>query len=217
METCSKTYSDSGLKGFYRGLSASFVRQATYSTIRFAIYEELKTNLGPNGNWYTLIAIAASSGFLGSLAGNFADIINIRMQNDTALPVSQRKGYRNIFHGLGQMTRDEGMGSLLKGWFPNCTRGAAQTVGQLVSYDILKRNLVEKTNLGDGLLTQLTASFFAGLIAVTITNPIDVIKTRVMSGLGSRSVVGHVLNSFRQEGLRWMVKGWLPSFMRIGP
>lgn len=115
------------------------------------------------------------------------------------------------------MTRDEGMGSLLKGWFPNCTRGAAQTVGQLVSYDILKRNLVEKTNLGDGLLTQLTASFFAGLIAVTITNPIDVIKTRVMSGLGSRSVVGHVLNSFRQEGLRWMVKGWLPSFMRIGP
>jgi dicarboxylate transporter 10 len=217
VETCSKTYSENRLRGFYRGLSASLVRQATYSTIRFAIYEELKLRYGPDGHWYTLLAIAASSGFLGSLAGNFADIINVRMQNDTALPVNQRKGYRNVFHGVSQMTHEEGIGSLMKGWGPNCTRGAAQTVGQLVSYDIIKRCLDEQTNLGEGLPTQLTASFLAGLIAVTITNPIDVIKTRVMSSPESRNVFEHITNSFREEGFKWMVKGWFPSFMRIGP
>ncbi|KAK5047325.1 hypothetical protein LTR84_006847 [Exophiala bonariae] len=217
VETCSKTYSENGLKGFYRGLSASLVRQATYSTIRFAIYEELKVRYGPDGHWYTLLMVAAGSGFLGSLAGNFADILNVRMQNDTALPVSERKGYRNVFHGVSRMTHKEGIGSLTRGWGPNCTRGAAQTVGQLVSYDILKRCLEERTDLGEGLPTQLEASFLAGLIAVTITNPIDVIKTRVMSSPESQNVLQHIRNDLRKEGFKWMVKGWLPSFMRIGP
>lgn len=139
--------------------------------MRFAVYEDLKGRAGPKPEWHLLIAIAASSGFLGGLVGNFADIINIRMQNDTALPIHQRKGYKNIFHGVSQMTQREGIKSLFSGWLPNCSRAAAQTTGQLVSYDVLKQFLIQKTSLGDGLATQLTASFIAGLIAVTITNP----------------------------------------------
>src|SRR5437667_6422112 len=92
-------------------LSASLMRQLTYSTTRFGVYEELKasfttTNSAPS--LLNLIAMASVSGFLGGVAGNPADVLNVRMQHDAALPAAQRRNYEHAFHGLFRMTREEG-------------------------------------------------------------------------------------------------------------
>lgn len=214
---CEQIFRHEGARGFYQGLSASLVRQVTYSTIRFGLYEELKQHISPHAGTIGLITLASCSGFVGGLAGNLADVVNVRMQNDAALPEVQRKNYRHVFDGMRQIIHEEGWQGCLKGWVPNCIRASAQSAGQLAAYDVFKQVLIQYAGMENGIQVQLTASFIAGLVATTVTNPIDVIKTRVMSSLANHQVVAIIRQSFRDDGIRWMLRGWLPSFSRIGP
>ncbi|KAK4098258.1 mitochondrial carrier [Parathielavia hyrcaniae] len=218
-----------GPRGLYSGLSASLLRQLTYSTTRFGIYEELKarfvskkTDLATGKpkppSFPLLIAMASASGFVGGIAGNAADVLNVRMQHDAALPASRRRNYAHALDGLARMVREEGAGSVFRGVWPNSARAAAMTASQLASYDIFKRTLLRAAGMHDGLATHFTASFLAGVVAATVTSPIDVIKTRVMSATGgNHGVLGVLREVYAKEGMRWMFKGWVPSFLRLGP
>ncbi|KAF2250820.1 mitochondrial carrier [Trematosphaeria pertusa] len=212
-----KILKSEGPLGLYSGISASVLRQLTYSTVRFGLYEELKQRAGPETSFPLLVAMATSSGFVGGLAGNFADVLNVRMQNDTALPAHMRRNYKHAVDGLVRMTREEGARSWFRGWLPNCTRAAATTAGQLATYDIAKRLLLDYTPLEDTLTTQLLASFMAGLTTATVTNPIDVVKTRAMSAEKKQGMFELVGELSRAQGVRWVVRGWVPSFLRQGP
>ncbi|RAK85885.1 putative phenylalanyl-tRNA synthetase alpha subunit [Aspergillus costaricaensis CBS 115574] len=217
-------FKNDGFFGLYSGLSAAILRQLTYSTTRFGIYEELKNHFtspdSPPG-LFTLIGMASASGFIGGMAGNPADVLNVRMQSDAALPPAQRRNYRNAIHGLVTMTRTEGPASLFRGVWPNSTRAVLMTTSQLASYDTFKRLCLEKLGMSDNMGTHFTASFMAGFVATTVCSPVDVIKTRVMSASPaegrSQSIVGLLRDITRKEGLAWAFRGWVPSFIRLGP
>ncbi|UKZ82015.1 hypothetical protein TrVFT333_009796 [Trichoderma virens FT-333] len=211
-----------GPLGLYSGISASLLRQLTYSTARFGIYEEVKQRYirshgGKEPSFPALIAMAVGSGFVGGVAGNFADVINVRMQHDAALPPAERRNYKHAIDGIVRMAREEGALSWFRGWLPNSCRAAVMTAGQLATYDTFKRLLLDYTPMGDTLTTHFTASFLAGLAAATATSPIDVIKTRVMSTSHKQGILHLVRDINRAEGIRWMFKGWVPSFLRLGP
>lgn len=225
-----------GIMGLYRGvcallrycylsltivqLSAAQLRQLTYSMTRFGVYEALKdrfTTAETKPSFLTLVGMASVSGFLGGVAGNPGDILNVRMQHDAALPPEQRRKYKHVFDGLIRTAREEGVGRLWRGVWPNSSRAVLMTVGQLASYDVFKRMLLEKTPLRDNLTTHFSASFLAGFVATTICSPVDVIKTKVMGSTEHKSIMKIVTDTTRTEGLRWMFKGWVPSFIRMGP
>lgn len=211
---------NNGFRGLYNGLSASLLRQITYSTTRFGIYEELKSSATtPNStpSFPLLIAIASASGFLGGIAGNPADVLNVRMQHDAALPVTERRNYKNAVDGLIRMTRDEGWKSLFRGVWPNSMRAVLMTASQLASYDGFKHLLIIHTPLSDNLTTHFTASFMAGFVATTVCSPVDVIKTRVMSATESKGLGTLLKDVYKAEGVGWMFRGWVPSFIRLGP
>ena len=107
--------------------------------------------------------------------------------------------------------------SLWKGVWPNSARAVLMTVGQLATYDGFKHVILDYTPMGDNLKTHFTASFLAGFVATTICSPVDVIKTRVMSSKEQKSIAKLVSEITTAEGLRWMFKGWVPSFIRVGP
>jgi len=209
-----------GPLGLYSGLSASLLRQITYSTTRFGVYEELKeyfTTSTSSPSFPTLIAMSSISGFLGGIAGNPADVLNVRMQHDAALPAKDQRNYKNAIDGLIRMTREEGWKSLFRGVWPNSMRAVLMTASQLASYDGFKRLLLINTPLEDGLTTHFTASLMAGFVATTICSPVDVIKTRVMSAKESESLASLLAKIYKIEGVGWMFKGWVPSFIRLGP
>lgn len=87
-----------GYFGLYSGLSAALLRQFTYSTLRFGVYEDLKSRL-PHHEDKTahsplaLISLSALSGFLGGVAGSPADIVNVRMQSDISRPLKEQELY----------------------------------------------------------------------------------------------------------------------------
>ncbi|KAF5987601.1 dicarboxylate carrier protein [Fusarium bulbicola] len=211
--------SDEGVSGLYSGLTASVVRQLTYSGIRFGIYEELKSKSGPAPSSKFLLTTAWCSGFAGGLAGNFADVLNVRMQHDGSLPCHQRHNYRHVGDGILRMAREEGIGAYMRGWLPNCTRAATQTAGQLASYDIIKKSILDYRKTQETPAVQATSAFLAAVIAVTVTNPLDVLKTRAMSSMSpdGTGMVATAREAFRTEGPAWIFRGWVPSFLRVGP
>ena len=115
------------------------------------------------------------------------------------------------------MTSEEGVRSWFRGWLPNSSRAAVTTVAQLASYDAAKAWMMEHLALDDTLGTQLCASFVAGLAAATVASPLDVVKTKLMAAKGGQGTVQLLRDVTAREGVRWMVRGWVPSFMRQGP
>ena len=212
-------YYESSLTEFQ--LSASLLRQLTYSTTRFGVYEKLKeattTPTRTTPSLPTLLAISSASGFLGGVAGNPADVLNVRMQHDAALPPSARRNYANALDGLIKMTREEGWKTLFRGVWPNSMRAVLMTASQLASYDSFKSFLLTRTSMTDNLTTHFSASMLAGFVATTICSPVDVIKTRVMSATESESLAALLRRVYRLEGAGWMFRGWVPSFIRLGP
>lgn len=171
----------------------------------------------PAPSFLTLVAMASASGVLGGLAGNPADVLNVRMQHDASLPPDQRRNYRHALDGLVKMWKTEGPSSLFRGVWPNSARAALMTASQLASYDVFKRVCIQQAGMKDNLTTHFTASFAAGFVATTICSPVDVIKTRVMSS-SSKMGLGQLLKDIvAKEGVSWMFKGWVPSFVRLGP
>lgn len=61
-----------GVRSLYTGLSASLLRQMTYSLVRIGSYEEMKRRMTKKGTSSTgrLLLAASLAGGLGGLAGN---------------------------------------------------------------------------------------------------------------------------------------------------
>ncbi|KAI9318173.1 mitochondrial carrier domain-containing protein [Dichotomocladium elegans] len=205
----------------YAGLSASLLRQATYSTVRFGVYEHLKQNSSSKtATVWQLFLYSSVAGALGGACGNPGDVINVRMQNDGQLPPHQRRNYTSAVDGLARMAREEGIKALFRGVGPNVNRAILMTSSQCVSYDIFKDALLRRSILNDGLSLHFTASVLAGLVATTACSPVDVVKTRIMAA----NSIEHKLTSvtimsqmYKTEGLRSFFKGWTPAFVRLGP
>jgi len=196
------------------------LRQITYSTTRFGVYEKLKQIVSEDDkkpSFLMLVAISSISGFAGSIVGNPADIMNVRMQHDAALPAAERRNYPNAVSGIARMFREEGGQSMFRGVWPNSGRAVLMTASQLAGYDIFKQELLARTSMKDNTATHLTASLMAGFVATTLCSPLDVIKTRIMTANGKQSIVSLLSTVTRTEGPAWMFKGWVPSFIRLGP
>jgi dicarboxylate transporter 10 len=192
-----------------------------YGMTRFAMYENIKNRVSsrsgsPPGVW-VLVSAAAVSGFTGGFVGNAADIANVRMQNDKSLPREVRRNYRHVVDAMVRVGKEEGWRGYFRGVWPNCVRAAVMTSSQLASYDAFKALLVGKLEMGDVASTHLTASIMASLVATTLGSPVDVVKTKLMSASGEPSVLRIIKGMYQTEGFRWLFRGWLPSFVRLGP
>lgn len=221
VRTIGRVYKNEGFRSLYAGLTASLLRQATYSTTRFGVYEELKNRVqgdeaAPPGA-LTLVGLACVSGLVGAAVGNPADILNVRMQNDSTLAPEKRRNYKHAVDGIVRMIREEGTRSLFRGVTANCARGVLMTASQLASYDTFKHGLLGTGYFSEGLVTHFTASLMAGFVATTVCSPFDVIKTRIMNTEKARSFIGVLRYAVQHEGWGFAFRGFVPSFIRLGP
>jgi len=199
----------------------------TYSTVRFGVYEDLKSrfaeqptpsNPKPKQSMTILIATSSFAGLLGGIAGNPGDVLNVRMQSDASKPPQLQRRYKHALDGLLRMIREEGVSSLFRGVGANSSRAVLMNASQLGSYDIFKSFCLTSLHMSDTLTTHFTASLAAGFVATTICSPVDVVKSRIMSQAGSKTPMLQIIrDASRTEGLLWMFRGWVPSFIRLGP
>ncbi|CAG8555385.1 3731_t:CDS:10 [Cetraspora pellucida] len=150
--------------GIYKGLSASILRQVTYSTMRFGVYDKLKLFLskdGENLSFVKKIICASISGCIGGAFGNPADLVMVRMQNDAKLPSELQRNYKNAFDGLYQIIKAEGVKGLTRGIGPNMNRAIFMNSSQIASYEQFKQLLLETKFFRDDIITHFISSFLA--------------------------------------------------------
>jgi len=215
----------SGFTAIYNGISAAVLRQATYSTTRFAVYESSKSLINKNSTkksgdmpFYQKILLAGASGGIGGIVGTPADLVNVRMQNDSKLPLEQRRNYANCFEALQRIYRTEGFMRMFSGATMASSRGMLVTIGQLACYDEIKYQMIKTKYFKDNLVTHFSSSLLAGLIATVITMPFDVLKTRLMNAKpGEYSGIIDCARGVLKVGPSGFFKGFVPAFVRLGP
>ncbi|KAI0961053.1 hypothetical protein AcV7_000259 [Taiwanofungus camphoratus] len=216
------TIAESGLKSLYTGLTASLLRQMTYSLVRLGSYENFKAEMSKDSLPSTgkLLLAAMLAGGLGGIAGNPADILLVRMTSDSVRPPEKRYNYSNALTGLVNLIKQEGVRGLTRGLGTNTTRAILMNVG---SYDFFKSTLLRNPlpiinyQFRDNLLLHTIASTLAGTFATTICAPADVMRSRLMSATGRSSPLEVLKSSLQEEGVRFLFKGWTPAFIRLGP
>jgi len=154
-----------GILALYSGLSASLLRQLTYSTTRFGIYEVSKQYIGGSNPdhipFYQKVLMAGLSGAFGGFVGSPADMINVRMQNDVKLKPEDKRNYKNAIDGLLRVYREEGIRRLFSGASTATSRAVLITIGQLSFYDQIKLMLLQSGRFKDDLLTHFISSLSA--------------------------------------------------------
>ncbi|KAK3121979.1 hypothetical protein QOZ80_8AG0634580 [Eleusine coracana subsp. coracana] len=218
-----------GAAGLFSGVSATMLRQTLYSTTRMGLYDILKTKwTKENGGVLPLhrkIAAGLLAGGIGAAVGNPADVAMVRMQADGRLPLAERRNYKGVGDAIKQMVNNEGVRSLWRGSSLTINRAMIVTASQLATYDQAKEAILEYRGAGsDGLATHVTASFAAGIVAAAGSNPVDVIKTRMMNMKVEpgapppyAGAIDCALKTVRAEGPMALYKGFIPTVMRQGP
>lgn len=223
-----KILQQEGVAGLFSGVSATVLRQTLYSTTRMGLYDVLKQKwTDPNTNNMPLskkIVAGLIAGGIGAAVGNPADVAMVRMQADGRLPFSQRRNYKSVIDAITQMSKSEGVTSLWRGSSLTVNRAMLVTASQLASYDQFKETILGKGIMKDGLAVHVTASFAAGFVASVVTNPVDVIKTRVMNMKVEPGMVppysGAIdcaMKTIKAEGPMALYKGFIPTISRQGP
>ncbi|GAA93795.1 uncharacterized protein L969DRAFT_92285 [Mixia osmundae IAM 14324] len=205
-----------GFLSFYKGLSASLLREASYGAIRFSTYDVCKSTIlrvtqrEPDA---MLVKLGAGmmSGMLGAGLANPADLLKIRTQSLSATG-TLRDHARAVI-------AQRGVAGLYKAVWPTTLRAGVLTASQLGSYDIIKRSLVKHLDFKEGIKTHLASSAAAGFICSAATNGLDVVKVRLMNDSHNRysGAFACAAITFREEGLLAFSKGFTMCFLRLWP
>lgn len=84
--------------------------------------------------------------------------------------------------------------------------------------DQVKATLLKTPYFRDNLATHFTSSLIAGAIATTITQPLDVMKTRAMNAKpGEYKNLMDIAVHTAKLGPLGFFKGYVPAFFRLGP
>mmetsp|Transcript_41662 Transcript_41662/g.69322 ORF Transcript_41662/g.69322 Transcript_41662/m.69322 type:complete len:324 (-) Transcript_41662:407-1378(-) len=138
------------------------------------------------------------------------EVIKLRVQTDTALAA------KGLVPTLLHLVRSDGCVSLFRGFIPIAMRQVPYTVVKLVSFEWFAGYLC------GGRLKPAQVSFCAGMCAggaaAIVSQPADVLLTRVCGSAASTSLTECVVSL----GLRDMVAylgelGWRESFTGLGP
>jgi solute carrier family 25 oxoglutarate transporter 11 len=223
-----RIFQQEGVAALFSGVSATVLRQCLYSTTRMGLYDILKNKwTDPETKNMPLtrkIFAGLIAGGIGAAVGNPADVAMVRMQADGRLPIDQRRNYKSVIDAISRMARSEGVASLWTGSSLTVNRAMLVTASQLASYDQIKETILAKNLMRDGLGTHVTASFAAGFVASVASNPVDVIKTRVMNMKVEAGkpppyagALDCALKTVKAEGPMALYKGFIPTISRQGP
>jgi len=205
--------------GIYSGIQPAILRHWVYSVCRIYLYEQLRegwrsSNENVEPGFVVKFAMGAVAGGTGQFIASPTDLLKIRMQTDRQK--NNPPKYKGIRHCFSEVLSEAGVSGMWRGVGPNVYRAMAVNFGELATYDIAKRQVMDLSGWSDGIAVHSFSAIISGLAATTCSCPFDVMKTRLMAG----SHTG-ILSCFREtvasEGFMAMYKGFMPTWARLGP
>jgi len=127
-------FQDQGLRGLYKGLSPTLIRDITYSGIQLMIYDNLKKSFimdDQKNNSKSIAACALLSGTIACCFTQPTDVIRTRMQLQ---PVK----YNSLIKTVKIIYTEEGLRSFFIGLIPRSTRRILITVLSWTIFEKMK-------------------------------------------------------------------------------
>lgn len=201
-----------GIRALWKGLVPALVRQVSYHSFTFVLYEPIRDTVqsllfadsDPAQTGYTLRLISAGlSAAIAISIFNPTEVVKTQMQSSsgqtTMREVTQKiwskDGYKGFWAGIR----------------PNVVRTFLVNGAEIGTYDEAKLAVVDYLG-SEGLAAHLCASFVAGLCSACVSTPADVVKTRYMNAAGSdhayQGVIQTGISILREEGVCALYKGF---------
>ncbi|XP_025203359.1 mitochondrial 2-oxoglutarate/malate carrier protein-like [Melanaphis sacchari] len=213
------------LSGFYKGISANFIRQLIFTSTRVGCYTTLIDEMKKRGQSNVINnAIASmSTGAFAAFISTPTDIAVVRMTADGRLPTESRRNYKHVFDALWKIRKDEGITGLWRGTAATVFRAMTANVTQLMSYDAAKVYMMDNYKMENGLKLHTVSSMISGIVYSICSNPMDVLKTRIqqqkiVDGKAEYSGLVEVASTLvKTEGVTALWKGWPFYYLRVAP
>ncbi|CAM0147826.1 unnamed protein product [Urochloa decumbens] len=199
-----------GPLGLYRGLSAVILGSASSSAIYFGTCELAKSLLRPHLPPFLVPPLAGASGNVSSSAIMVPkELITQRLQSGAATGRS--------WQVLLSIIQNDGFFGLYAGYAATLLRNLPAGVLSYSSFEYLKAFTLkqgnkEKLTPGESVL----CGALAGAISAALTTPLDVVKTRLMTRVGTQgtcTVLGTMREVVAEEGLMGLSRGIGPRVL----
>jgi hypothetical protein len=195
------------VSNMYKGVELSILRQSTNSILRVNCYNQLNSHLFDNSDSYLTKSVSGSiSGGLSQLLISPIDLFKVQRQ-------IYGKTYKEMFSAKNLKFK-----KIYHGSTPNVQRSVLVTIGDLSTYDYAFTH-VTKNYPEWHFLTKVTcSSIVSGFVSSFLSNPADVVKTRMMSRPDKyKGTMQTFRTILKEEGLTCFYKGFLNNWSRLGP
>ncbi|KAJ7974088.1 putative Mitochondrial carrier protein [Quillaja saponaria] len=214
-----KTFQTKGILGFYSGVSAVIVGSTASSAVYFGTCEFGKSILSKFGK-YPAVLIPPTAGAMGNIVSSAImvpkELITQRMQ-------AGAKG--RSWEVLLRILEKDGVLGLYAGYSATLLRNLPAGVMSYSSFEYLKAAVLSKTKQNHlEPIQSVLCGALAGAISASLTTPLDVVKTRLMTQVhgdavnkvasamfgGVSATVKEILN---QEGWVGLTRGMGPRVL----
>mmetsp|Transcript_21077 Transcript_21077/g.47545 ORF Transcript_21077/g.47545 Transcript_21077/m.47545 type:complete len:235 (+) Transcript_21077:1-705(+) len=209
---------DEGAMALYKGMSAAALREMSYSSLRFGLYEPFKRILGETDPKTTPVwkkfAAGAAAGIIGSGIANPTDVLKVRMQ-------AHEGGKLTIMGVARDVYSDGGLRSFYRGVHTTMIRAAILNATKLAAYDEVKHKCINNGIMVDGTGLHFVASMVAGVAVATTTSPVDIVRTRLFNQPKGVKIYSGMMDcamkTYTEGGVAAFYRGFTPQWMRFGP
>ncbi|EME31823.1 Probable S-adenosylmethionine carrier 2, chloroplastic [Galdieria sulphuraria] len=212
-------------KGLYTGVDAVLLGSVPSHAITFGVYHLVKRTTEPRLKSTELLPLVdLAAGALSEVAALStyvpAEVAAKRMQT---AKLGFSREYVSALHAFRMIVRTEGIRGLYVGFLPTMLRDVPFTSLQFAFFEqvkILWRSFAHRSSLNN-TETYVSGSFAGGL-AAALTNPFDVVKTRMQTQpVGNdrkyKSLVHCFCQIMKEEGFLAFFKGVVPRVVWIAP
>eukprot|EP01134_Creolimax_fragrantissima_P002066 CFRG2066T1 len=207
-----------GVTSLYNGCTPALLRQLSYGTLKMGFYKDIRHKLAERSGASLGVDVLSGviAGGIAAAIANPTDVAKVRMQ-------AQSDGkYKNAIHAISTIAREEGLKGLYRGVSPTVQRACLVAGVELPAYDASKRYILHNKWFEDTVGLHFLCSNIAGFVGAVASNPIDVVKTRLMHQSSQSTVMYKgVLDCFRKtvkaEGWMALYKGFIPNYARLAP
>ncbi|KAK9944029.1 hypothetical protein M0R45_009613 [Rubus argutus] len=207
-----KTFQSKGILGFYSGISAVIVGSTASSAVYFGTCELGKSVLSKLPN-YPPVLIPPTAGAMGNIVSSAImvpkELITQRMQ-------AGAKG--RSWQVLLKIIENDGVLGLYAGYTATLLRNLPAGVLSYSSFEYLKAAVLSKTKQAQmEPIQSVICGALAGAISASITTPLDVVKTRLMTQNVNK--VAAVVHSGVSATVKQIVmeEGWVGFTRGMGP
>ena len=196
-------------KGYFYGLT----RQTTYSAPNIFLYNQFVTHYKEkyvqDPPFYMKFSFGLLSGGISGFTGNPGEVMLIKTLHD--------KEKKTPFQHYTEFVFKNSHQGLFNGYKMAIMRSAIYNSFRFSLYSESKYFLqYQYPNLKETSLLHFLSSSTSTLFAIIISNPIDVIKSKMQQN-GNLTILTLVKQNYRQEGLKGFYRGLFPSISKSLP